>query len=135
MIDISLTSNQFILLIVILIYIVITSIAISKFHGHLDQLKKNDSKAKLNLMTPEIRTNQAHLIEKEILKLKSRSYIIILITGFLHLIVCLFLATNLLFPLTPFVLFLFVLSGNFWLKGGQVAGFIKTRPGQSDYHG
>ena len=135
MIDISLTTNQLILLIVIFIYIVITSVVASKFHGFLEQLNKNDSKARLHLMAAEKVKTHRHLIDVEIRRLKYRSYLILTVIGLLHLIICFFLTANTLFSLIPFTLFLLVLCGNFWLKGSQVAGFIRTRPGQSDYHG
>lgn len=135
MIDISLNINQLILVIVILVYIVIISITISKFHNCLDELKMNDAKSKLSLLTPDMLLIHTRLIEGEIMKLKKRSSLIIMSIGFLHILLCYFLATNILFALIPFILFLFVLFGNYWLKGSQVAGFIKTRPGQSDYHG
>jgi uncharacterized protein involved in cysteine biosynthesis len=135
MIDISLTTNQLILLIVIFIYMVVTSVVASKFHSFLEQLKKNDLKARHHRMTPETVETHRRLIDTEIKKLKKRSYLILITIGLFHSVVCFILAANILFSLIPFTLFSLVLYGNYWLKGSQVAGFIPSRPGQSDYHG
>jgi hypothetical protein len=135
MIDISLTTDQLILLIFVMIYIVITSVAVSKFHKFLDEHRTMEAKKKLNLLSSEKYMANSNLNKEEILKLKKRSYLVLVMAGFFHSVICLYQGTNILYSGIPFLLFLFVLFGNYWLKGSQVAGFIKTRPGQSDYHG
>ena len=65
--------------------------------------------------------------------LKRNSYFTLLLFGFTHLVIALLSNLNLLTVAIPFGLFLFILVGNYWLKGSSVASTLKTIPGVSDH--
>lgn len=135
MIDLSLSTNQLIIAIVIAVYIVIISIAVNKYHQHLESIKKNEAKFKLQLTPITEAKNSIKFELQQIKNLKRKSYIFIILVGFLHLLICLGMDLSLSSFYIPFLLFAFILIVNYWLKGSSVSSFIKNIPGQSDYHG
>ncbi|MGJ8661045.1 MAG: hypothetical protein ACSHXL_03330 [Bacteroidota bacterium] len=132
--DLTLDINQQIIAIFIVGYIVFISVAISKFHGSLYKLKKINARFKLDILSKTELEECTNIELLRIKKLKKRSYFFISLLGIVHLIICLSIPLYVISSLILYVLFTFMLAVNYWLKGSNVSSFIKTIPGQSDYH-
>jgi hypothetical protein len=135
LIDLTINTNQLINILAIVAYVIIISIAINKYHQSLSKIKKEDARFRLQFVSKNEAQNTIKLELQRIKKLKKISYLFMLLFGFLHLIICIIINTNLLSSGITFLLFIFILIVNYWLKGSSVSSSIKNIPGQSDYHG
>ncbi len=135
MIDLTVNTNQLIIVLAIVVYVIIISIAINKHHQSLSKIKREYARLRLQHISKEEARNTINFELERIKKLKKISYILMLLFGLLHFIICIVIKTNLLFSGITFLLFIFILIVNYWLKGSSVSSFIKNIPGQSDYHG
>lgn len=129
-----LSNNEIAIIVTMLAYIVLISIVINKFQQNLKAINK----AKLSLHHNRIDLVQLKSIVSNelasIRNLKRKSTMLIFLIGFVHLFIYWIMDLNLLSVAIPFVLFLFILHGNFWLKGSTVSSSIRNIPGVSDYH-
>lgn len=129
-----LSNNEIAIIVTMLAYIVLVSIVINKFQQNLKAINK----AKLSLHHNRIDLVQLKSIVSNVLasirNLKRKSTMLIFLIGFVHLFIYWIMDLNLLSVVIPFVLFLFILHGNFWLKGSTVSSSIRNIPGVSDYH-
>jgi len=134
LIDLSINTNQLIIVIAIIAYITTTSILINKFHQYLSNIKMAEAKYRLQLMSETDVRIFINFELQRIKDLKKKAYILMMVIGLIHLIICLAKSSSLLSSGILFLIFIFILAVNYWLKGSSVISSIKNRPGQSDYH-
>lgn len=133
--NLELGATEIVLIIVMLAYIILISVVINRFQLMLNEIRKAKLQLKTNRISLEVFKQRVDRKMEAIRLLKRNSYFTLLLFGFTHLVIALLSNLNLLTVAIPFGLFLFILVGNYWLKGSSVASTLKTIPGVSDYHG
>ncbi|MEN9400917.1 MAG: hypothetical protein RL632_2020 [Bacteroidota bacterium] len=134
MIDSAITNAQILLISVLLVYLLVVSIFINRYHNLLKDIQQSLLKLKWNRMSREQVDDAIHLSFQRIKGLKKKSYFTVFILGSAHWLSCLYFDFTWLFAVVPFGLFTFVLFGNFWLKGSAIIGFIKNTPVAGRWH-
>jgi len=135
LVDLTLNTNQIIIAAAVVLYVVVISIAINKYHRNLERIKKTQTRFKHNYIDEIMLKEILSLSRLSIKNSKSLFYVLTIIIGLSHFITCLIIDTNLLSAGIPFLLFFLVLVGNYWLKGSSVASSLKNIPGTSEYRG
>lgn len=134
MIDLSLPPEYSVLAFFIILYLVVISVAISKFHNYLSNLKKVDAKLKTDRITNEDHSKSISRVISQISKLKRRSYIQLSALGVIHIIVVIVFNFSVL---TTFIVIAFmftILNLTYWMKGSSVTGFLQNFPSTTDNH-
>lgn len=136
MTDPSFSIPELIIVIVVLIYIVILSISLTKYQRCFSDLKLNKNKFKFELISELQAKEYAIEVQHRIVFVMKWSTLAVIVLGLIHLLFVWIWNYSIWLAIIPFCLFLFVLFGNFWLKGSAIIGFIKNTPstGQWDIH-
>jgi hypothetical protein len=136
MIDLSISIPELIIVSVVLLYIMILSISITKYQSCFSDLKLNVTKLKFNHISELQAKEFVNQVQHRIVLVKNWSTLGVIALGLIHLIIVLVWSYSIWQAIIPLCLFIFVLLGNFWLKGGTIIGFMKNTPntGQWDIH-
>ena len=136
MTDLAISIPELIIVIIVLLYIIILSISITKYQRFFSDLKLNIAKLKFKHISELQAKEYANEVQHRIVFLKKWSMMVVIILGLIHLLIVWIWNYSIWQAIIPFSLFLFVLLGNFWLKGRAIIGFIQNTPntGQWDIH-
>lgn len=133
MIDVTLNTNQSIIAITIVLYIIVTSFAINRYHELLKDIRKLNASFKLKIIDEAQHMKSLTTASKLIKKSKFNFYSIIVGIGACHIFVCLWIHSHIFSAVVPLLIFLFILFVNYWLRGSGVSNSIKNLPGTSQY--
>lgn len=133
--DLALNTNQIVIAVALMVYIIVTSIAINRYHKYLTGIKQSRLRYKHKYIDETTLEETLVLTQQAIKDSKRRFYLITVIAGICHLIACLFIGSNLLSAGIPFLLFILLLAGNYWLRGSSVSSSLKNVQGTSEYRG
>ena len=135
MIDLTLNQSHILIVVAIVAYVIVISIATNKYHSYLDSIKKQQLRLRHKRISEVELQKFVQLKQPLIKKLKTTSYGYNVVIGLMHGMICFVAEFNLLSAIIPFFIFLVVLVVNYWLKGSKVSASIRNLPGVSDYHG
>ena len=134
MTDISISIPELIIVSVVLLYIIILSISISKYQKCFSDLKLSVTKLKFNHISELKAMDDANEVQHRIVLVKKWTVFVVIVLGLIHLLIVWIWNYSPWQAIIPFSLFLFVLLGNFWLKGRAIIGFMKNTPNTENWH-
>lgn len=114
--------------IAILLYLILISIYTGRFQNSLSALHKLEVQLKLEIIHAYEKDEKTQLIQNYMQHHKKRSYHYFSFVALVHLTLVFLFDWNLLQFLIPTTLFLFILLGNYWLKG---RGVLNVLPDQT----
>lgn len=132
MVDTSLSPEHLLVAVFIVLYLILISKCIGKYHKYIGGIKKVETHFKLKKITEEKYLSEVKQSSIKISKLKKNSYILFASLLFLNLILIFLLGFSLIPPLILFALMLLILILNYWMKGASVVGSLKNLPSTSD---
>lgn len=112
----------------ILFYLIVISIYTGRFHDTLTAIKATQVRMELKIINQLEHDDRILKLQNHLSTQKKLSYQIFGLGALFHLILTLLNLWNLLQFLVPMLLFLFVLYGNYWLKGRGVLSVVPDQP-------
>lgn len=133
MTEIALTADLFIIAFFTVLYIILMSISMGKYHQCLSRIKKNKTRLRLQMISETDLQKSIEVERIRVKKLKTLSFMYLTLIGVSHILISVYQNSLIITAGVMFLIFVLILFVNYWLKGNDVTRSIKSKPGQSDF--